>query len=163
MFFIGLLGDFNGEFSWVFHEKSTMNMAWEPHEKSMKISLILNASWPMKKLQQTKNPMKMPWNKNMKPPLFCSWLFNDNEKAMNWKAIFMVSEFMGFSWGFLNSRPIKEPWVFRDPWIIPLAYFSWERQRHGHHENLVSNYSRLLNQIHHWGFVGWLIWSSIYM
>ena len=33
MFFIGFSGDFNGEFSWVFHETNTMNMAWEPHEK----------------------------------------------------------------------------------------------------------------------------------
>ena len=40
-------------------------------------------------------------------------------------------------------------WHFHYPWIIPLAYFSWERQRHG--------------EIHHWGFVGWLIWSYIHV
>ena len=66
------------------------------------------------------------------------------------KLFFMVSEFtcMGFSWGFLNSRPIKNHefsvngwilmvhekwngfwWHFHYPWIMPLAYFSWERQR----------------------------------
>ena len=30
---------------------------------------------------------------------------------------------------------------------MALAYFSWERQRHGYHENLVLNYSPLLNKI----------------
>ena len=32
------------------------------------------------------------------------------------KLFFMVSEFMEFSWGFLNSCPIKKPWVFRE-WL----------------------------------------------
>ena len=66
------------------------------------------------------------------------------------KLFFMVSEFtcMGFSWGFFNSCPIKNHefsvngwilmvhekwngfwWHFHYPWIMPLAYFSWERQR----------------------------------
>ena len=75
MFFTGFSGDFDGEFSLVFHGGNAMKISWKKHEKN---SLKFNASWPMKK----QNPMKMPWN-IMKAADFVSWLFNDNEKAMN--------------------------------------------------------------------------------
>ena len=44
------------------------------------------------------------------------------------KLFFMVSEFMGFSWEFLNSCPIKKPWVFRErlningSWMNDMAF-----------------------------------------
>ena len=100
----------------------------------------------------------MPWNK-MKPTMFFSRLFNDNEIAMNWKAIFHGVRIYGVFMGVFKFMPHKKNhefsvngwilmvhekwngfwWHFHYPWIIPLAYFSWERQRHGHHENLVLN------------------------
>ena len=46
-----------------------------------------------------KKPMKMPWNK-MKPTMFFSWLFDDNEKAMNLKAIFQGVRIYGVFMGF---------------------------------------------------------------
>ena len=150
-----------------------MKISSKKHENPLHIQRFMAHG----KTLTNKKPMKMLWNK-MKPTLLFSWLFNDDEKAMNWKGIFHGVRIYGFSRGFLNSCPIKNHefsvngwilmvhekwngfwWHFHYPWIIPLAYFSWERQRHGHHENLVLNYSRLLNQRHHWGFVGWLIWS----
>ena len=92
-----------------FLQKNTMNMAWESHEKSMKIPLIFNASWPMKKVSQTKSHEK----KIVGFILFHGFLMIMKEPWIE-KLFFMVSEFMGFSWGFLNSCPIKKPWVFRE-------------------------------------------------
>ena len=56
----------------------------------------------------------MPWNR-MKPTMFFSWLFYDNEKAIE-ELFFIVSEFMGFSWGFLNSMPHKKTMSFQ--WTV---------------------------------------------
>ena len=154
--------------------RNRMKKAWK--------SLNIQRFMAHEKTPTNKKPMKMPWNK-MKPTMFFSWLFYDNEKAMNWKALFHGVRIYGVFMGVFKFMPHKKNhefsvngwilmvhekwngfwWYSHYPWIIPLAYFSWERQRHGHHENLVLNYSWLLNQIHHWGFVGWLIWSYIHV
>ena len=98
------------------------------------------------------------------------------------KLFFMVPEFMGFLWGFLNSCPIKKPWVFRErlningswkmKWLLmafslPMNYApgllftgkteTWPPWK------LFLNYFRLLNSIHRWGFFGWLIWNYIHV
>ena len=150
-----------------YHEYGMRN-AWKKHENPLNIQRFM----AHEKTPTNKKPMKMPWNK-MKPTKFFHGFLMIMKKPWIEKLFFMVSEFMGFSWGFLNSCPIKKHefsvngwilmvhekwngfwWHFHYPWIIPLAYFSCERKIHDHHENLVLNYSWLLNQIHHWGFVG---------
>ena len=98
-----------------FAGKNTMIMAWESHEESMKIPLIFNASWPMKKLKQTKKkPMKMSWNKMGPTMFFFHGFLMIMKKPWIEKLFFIVSGFMGFSWRFSNSCPIKKPWVFRE-------------------------------------------------
>ena len=112
MFFIGVSGDFNGDFHGVFTKKYHeygMRISWKKHENPLNIQRFM----AHEKTLANKKPMKIPWNK-MKPTMFFSWLFYDNEKAMNWKAIFHGVRIMGFSWGFLNSCPIKKPWLFRE-------------------------------------------------
>ena len=60
-----------------------------------------------------KNPMKMPWNK-MKATTFFHGFLMIMKKPWIEKLFVIMSKFMGFSWGFLNSCPIKKPWVFRE-------------------------------------------------
>ena len=137
-----------------FHRKKDheygMKISWKKHNST------LHGPW---KTLTNKKPMEMAWNK-MKPNMF--FFFHGFLMIMKkpWikKLLFMVSEFMGFTWGFLNSCPIKNHeffvngwilmvhekwngfwWHFHYPWIMPLDYFSWQRQRHGHHENLLLN------------------------
>ena len=63
-----------------------------------------------------KKPMKMPRNK-MKPTIFFfSWLFNDNEKAMNWKAIFHGVRIYGVFKGVFKFMPHKKTMSF--PWTV---------------------------------------------
>ena len=72
-----------------------------------------------------KKPMKMPWNK-MKPTMFFSWLFNDNEKAMNWKAIFHGVRIYGVFIGVFKFMPHKKkPWVFRER--LNVIFFSFAK------------------------------------
>ena len=44
----------------------------------------------------------------MKPTLFFSWLFNDNEKAMNWKANFHGVRIYGVFMGVFKFMPHKK-------------------------------------------------------
>ena len=105
MFFKGFSGEFNGEFSWVFHEK----IPWIWHENRMKKHenpLNIQRFMAHEKTVTNKKPMKMPWNK-IKPTMFFSWLFNDNEKAMNWESIFH---------GVFKFMPHKKTMIF--PWTV---------------------------------------------
>ena len=118
-----------------------MKKAWNP--------LNIQRLRAHEKTLTNKKPMKMPWNK-MKPTMFCSWLFNHNEKATNWKAIFHGVRIYGVFMGVFKFMPHKKNnefsvngwilmvygkwngiwWHFHYPWIKLLAYFLWERQRH---------------------------------
>ena len=102
------MGNFHGFFTKKHHEYG-MRISWKKLENLLNIQRFM----AHEKTLTNKKPMKMPWIK-MKQTMFFSWLFNDNEKAMNWKAIFHGVKFMEFSWGFLNSCPINKPWVFRE-------------------------------------------------
>ena len=172
-----------------FSRKNTMNMAWKSHGKKHENPLNIQRfrTHEKKKLYQTKNTRKCH---EIKWSLSCFfhgfliiWKMRKYWFLTNWKAIFHGVGIYGVFMGVFKFMPHKKPWVFSEwlningswtmkwllttffhyLWIMPLAYFSWERQRHGHRENLVFNYSRLLNQIHHWGSVGWLIWSYIHV
>ena len=102
------MGNFHGFFTKKYHEYG-MRISWKKHENPLNIQRFM----AHEKTVTNKKPMKMPWNK-MKPTMFFSWLFNDNEKAMNWKSIFHGVRIYGVFMGFLNSCPIKKPWVFRE-------------------------------------------------
>ena len=134
MFFTGFKEILMGNFHWLLMG----NMSWKSHEKNMKKTLKIQRFMAHEKTLTNKNPMKMPWNRM--------------------KLFFHGVEIYGFLMGLLNSCLIKKPWFIRErskingfwwhfhyPWIMALAYFSWERQRQGYHENLVLNYSPLLN------------------
>ena len=87
------MGNFHGFFTKKYHEYG-MRISWKKHENPLNIQRFMAHE---KTLTNKKKTMKMPWNK-MKPTMFFSWLFNDNEKAMNWKAIFHGVR--GFHGGF---------------------------------------------------------------
>ena len=145
MFFIGFSGDFNERIFMGFSRENTMHMAWKSHEKTLR----------------NKKPMKMPWNKT-KPAMFFSWLFQYQ------KALFHGVRIYGVFMGVFKFMPHKkEPWVcceslningwWKMKWLLmtfslPMNYAPclcfMGKKRHGHHENLVLNYSPLLNQIH---------------
>ena len=86
-----------------------MRISWKKYENPLNIQRFM----AHEKIVTNKKPMKMPWNK-MKPTMFFSWLFNDNEKPMNWKSIFHGARIYGVYMGFLNSCLMKKPWVFRE-------------------------------------------------
>ena len=98
------MGNFHGFFTKKYHEYG-MRISWKKHENPLNIQRFM----AHEKTVTNKKPMKMPWNK-MKPTMFFSWLFNDNEKAMNWKSIFHGVRI----YGVFNSCPIKKPWVSRE-------------------------------------------------
>ena len=137
------------EFSLVFHRKNTMNIAWKSHEKSMKSPQYSTLEGPRKNSNKQKNPWKcheIKWSQ----PCFVHGFLIIMKKPRIEKLFFMVSEFMGFSWGFFKFMPHKKTmsfprtleyywflknkkgfwWHFHYPWIKLLAYFLWERQRH---------------------------------
>ena len=100
--------DFNGFSTEKYHEYG-MRTSWKKHENLLNIQRFM----AHEKTHQTKNPWKcheIKWSR----PCFFSWLFNDNEKAVNLKAIFQGVRIYGVFWGFLNSCPITKPWVFRE-------------------------------------------------
>ena len=151
-----------------------MKISWKRHENPLNIQRFM----AHEKNLTNKKPMKCHKIKWSQPCFFHGFLMIMKKPWIE-KLFFMVSGFMGISWGFLNSCLIKKHefsvngwilmvhekwngfwWHFHYPWIMPLAYFSWERQRHGHHENLVLNYFRLLNQIHHWATTHRGLWGG---
>ena len=146
------MANFHGFFTEKYHEYG-IRISWKKHGNPLNIQHF-RAHEKTLKQKIHKNVMN-----KMKHVFFHGFLMITKKPWIE-KLFFMVSEFtcMGFSWGFFNSCPIKNHefsvngwilmvhekwngfwWHFHYPWIIPLAYFSWERQRHGHHENLVLN------------------------
>ena len=91
------------------------NMPWKSHEKSMEKPLKIQRFMAHEKTLTNKNPTKMPWNR-MRPAYFFSWFFNDNEKAMNSKALFSWCRNLWVSHGVVKFMPHKKTMIF--PWTV---------------------------------------------
>ena len=86
-----------------------MKISWKRHENPLNIQRFM----AHEKNLTNKKPMKCHKIKWSQPCFFHGFLMIMKKPWIE-KLFFMVSEFMGFSWGFLNSCPIKKPWVFRE-------------------------------------------------
>ena len=99
-----------------FHGFFTKKIPWLWHENLMKKALkspqysTLHGPW--KNCNKKKKQWKCHEIKWSRSCVFHGF-FIIMKKPWIEKLFFMVSEFMGFSWGFSNSCPIKRPWVFR--------------------------------------------------
>ena len=82
-------------------------------KKAWKSPLYSTLHGPWKNSNKQKKTWKCHEIKWSRPCFFHGFLMIMKKPWIE-KLFFMVSEFMGFSWGFLNSCPIKKPWVFRE-------------------------------------------------
>ena len=109
--------------------------------------LTFNASGPMKKTNKQKTH-EIKWSQSCFF-FFFPWLINENEKAMSLNALFHGVRSYGVLIRVVKFMPhLTKPSVFRErlninglwkwngfwwhfhyPRNMPLAYFSWERQR----------------------------------
>ena len=92
-------------------------------KKAWKSPLYSTLHGPWKNSNKQKKTWKCHEIKWSRPCFFHGFLMIMKKPWIE-KLFFMVSEFMGFSWGFLNSCSIKKTWVFRErlningPWKI---------------------------------------------
>ena len=103
------MGDFHGFFTKKYHEYG-MRTSWKKHENPLNIQRFMAHEKTLRNKNTHENAMKQ----NEADHVFFHGFLMIMKKPWIEKLFFMVSDFMGFSWGFLNSCPMKKPWVFRE-------------------------------------------------
>ena len=99
------MANFHGFFTEKYHEYG-IKISWKKHRNPLNIQRFR----AHEKTLTNKKPTKV------KPTMFFFMVFNNNEKAMNWKAIFHgVRIYMyGVFMGVFKFTPHKKPRVFRE-------------------------------------------------